>query len=222
MSRNGKRRNGHHLNREHKRHRGARRNAPPVPLGEEAYTLEEYREIRDAVRLEGDWDVLLVGDGSAKDRGGACSWAATLYDRSSGRKRVFYGAASEGSCLMAELVPYLQAMLWYARFRGRKLLRERGGRPLKVVVVTDSMITANQGSRLREFLENPRRLVATRPLWLAIDHLAGTGYEFTWRWLKRGTIAGNRDMNRLAQAARCRIESMREQADDRPEEHKAM
>lgn len=209
MAKHGKHANGNgrSQHRGNRKGKGPRRKAPPVPRGEVRYSAEEYQELKAELDLNGDWDVVLVGDGSARDRAGSCGWAVTLYDRAGGTKRVFYGGCSEGSCVLAELVPYVQALLWYARFRRGR----REGSPTRVVIATDSQILANQGAGLARFMADPKRLRGTRPFWQLLHQMAEDGrYAFDWRWRRRGTLRANREMNLLAQSVRWRLDAQRE------------
>lgn len=154
-----------------------------------------------------DWDLILVGDGSAKDRTGVCAWAVTLFDRHNNSKRICYGGASVGDCLLGELLPYVQALTWYSRFRGLRRLRERpAGEQLRVAILTDSQVTATHGNELATAIQDARRMKSTRPFWGVLLQMAENGYCFDWHWVKRNKIMANRQMNLLAQQVRRRLE----------------
>jgi ribonuclease HI len=184
-----------------------RRKAPAIDYAECAFADKEIQAIRRAIELDADWDVILVGDGSVSNETKTCGWAVTMFDRKHGTKRLFYGAASSGTCLLVELMPYMQALLWYARVRGRKLSKAR---TVKVAVLTDSEIIARQGQDIKRFLDDPKRIQATRPLWLVLEQLSATGYDIRWHWVRRGTLAANKEMNQLAQSVRWKMEKVKE------------
>lgn len=190
----------------------AHREKPSVPLHEVPFTEDELKELRKELVVDPDWDLILVGDGSVDNDTKTCGWAVTLFDRAAGTKKTFFGAASSGSCLLGELMPYAQAILWFSRFKGRKLLKQKPR--IKAYIATDSQIIASQGSSLKKFMADARRIQVTRPLWITFDQLAGMGYEFNWKWVKRGVLEANRDMNRLAQAVRWKMSRVLEKEEE--------
>lgn len=205
----------------HKSCKRPKREKPPSQSREIARCqAEEYRELKTSLNLPSDWDVLLVGDGSIQHHTGTCGWAVTLYERATKCRKVFYGAGSSGDCQFAELVPYVHAMLWYSRSPGGKPAG-KAAPPKYVHIVTDSRTTAVQGNHIVEFLENPLKLKTTRFLWETLQQLTAAGYVFNWYWRKRGNLAANRRMNRLAQTARWQFASQQHVTDMEPPEDSA-
>jgi ribonuclease HI len=134
------------------------------------------------------WDVAIVGDGSGTAWGEPCGWSSILHERKSSLRKCFNGGFSHGTNNLAELIPYLQAMLWYANGPGKKRLHDLRmldhNKVLTIHIVTDSEITAKQGNG-----EYNRK--ANREIWAAIDSFCDRGYRFYWHWLGRSKTGLN-------------------------------
>lgn len=202
MAKNERRKAGRIIQHRKKNHAGRK---PPIAYnyGEHPYRTEEIVELQHALGIANDWDVILVGDGSQGNETKMCGWGVILFDKMNSSQKTFYGAASSGGCLASEITPYLQSLIWFDRFRGRKRKKLRS---INIHIATDSEIIAKQGQELSRFLADPRRLQSTRPLWQILQQIEQTGYKITWHWIRRGTLEANRTANRIAQAARWQME----------------
>lgn len=146
------------------------------------------------------WDLLLIGDGSGQGWALGCGWASVLIDRHSAQRKLFYGAMNSGTIGIAELFPYVHAMLWYSRGAGKKRLQKLHNQfghahRLNVHIITDSEITAKQGNG------HAKRHTNTE-LWAAMDQFTRLGYSFSWHWVERDTIGLNVLTDYLSREAR--------------------
>lgn len=130
----------------------------------------------------GDWDVLLIGDGSGTGWDSPAGWASVLIDRRTSGRRTFYGGLNLGSINLAEMMPYFQALCWFHNAHGMERLRERC--PLLVHVITDSQVTALHGNRAANRHEDLPK-VGQRPLWAAVREFAALGYRIQFHWAER-------------------------------------
>lgn len=156
-----------------------------------------------------DWDVALVGDGSGAGWKLGCGWACALIDRHQNRRKLLQGAMNYGTIGIAELTPYIHAMLWYDRFYGSKL-RRKLGRPIHVRIITDNQTIAKIGSQLAI---NTLEGSPDNPLWHVLEHWMRDGYDFGFTWLPRMTIGLNAFCDRLAGIARLSAEALPTHAD---------
>lgn len=143
---------------------------------------------------QNDWDLVLIGDGSGSNWQAGCGWAAVLIDKKSRQRRVFYGAMSCGTVNLAEVFPYLQAMMWYEDAR-KTWLDSSENRPLRVHIITDSKYAADAGNLLI-----PRK--ANAALWAALDTVIGNTYHVTWHWMCRNGTCLNAMTDELSKSSR--------------------
>lgn len=152
-----------------------------------------------------DWDVAIFGDGSGSGWDTSSGWAAVLIDRHQSGRKYFNGAINIGTAYLAELFPYLHAMLWYSRGPGKAHmagLRQHGiYRPIRVHCITDSEILANQGNGAAD-----RK--AARELWLAMDSFVTRGYQFHWHWYGRDRIGLNMLTDHLSRESRIAVSNV--------------
>jgi hypothetical protein len=96
-------------------------------------------------------------------------------------------------------MPYLQAMLWYARGPGRKRVRElyrtNPGARVVIHIVTDAEIIAAQGNSQAGRHEN-------RELWVAMDAFADRGYKLVWHHINRDRLGLNMLTDHLSRQER--------------------
>jgi len=156
-----------------------------------------------------DWDVVLVGDGSGTGWSKACGWAAVLHDRATSLRQVFLGGLNHGTNYLAELLPYIHALLWYTRGPGKSRLHERimrqPGSCLMVHIITDSEILASQGNGKAGRKENEE-------LWLALDRMASKGYKLVWHWVARDRLGLNQLTDHMSRESRLTIDLVIEEA----------
>lgn len=152
-------------------------------------TPEDFLALSRAVGVDpSGWDLMLAGDGSGGALGTACGWAVCCHYRPTGTVRWMTGGASHGTSNMAELWPYCHALWAFEAVR-------RGGRCPRVLVVSDSELTVRCGTG--EYARS-----ANLPLWAALEHLRGVGYELCWRHVRRNTSVIGTEADRLAVEAR--------------------
>jgi len=142
---------------------------------------ELLQKVLDRANI-GDWDLLLIGDGSGTGWEDACGWASILIDKSNRARKTFYGGMNFGSVNLAEMMPYFQSMVWYHHSHGKARLKQKC--PLLVHVITDSQVTALHGNRAASGHEDLAK-VGHRALWAAMREFAALGYRFEWHWAGR-------------------------------------
>jgi len=133
-----------------------------------------------------EWDAVLVTDGSGTNWSNGAGWAAVLYDQKAKYRRLILGAFNCGlSNNGAELMPVLQAMLWYTQSVGQYAAATRVA---NVHVITDSQSTVNSGRK------GASSAVGLSPMWAAVKAACGEKFKLHWHWLPRSRM----DLNRLA------------------------
>lgn len=168
-----------------------RRKVQPPPGAEDAApAVELLTQVLQRANIH-PWDLVLIGDGSGSTWEAPCGWAATLVDAAAppdDNRWVYFGAASQGSVNMAELMPYLMALTCYHHARGEARLKVKC--PLDVHIITDSQVTAGHGQRAANPVQDLPR-VPQRALWAGIREFARLGYNFHWHWAPRSTSSLN-------------------------------
>ena len=146
----------------------------------------------------GQWDLVLVGDGSGSKWTSPCGWSVVLADRRTRQFHHFHGAASPASVNFAEAIPYLHALTWFDSQFGKTRLREQMG--LRVVVITDSQVIARWGAQATNVaVPVPDK---QRMIWASVRELARAGYQFQFRWAARDTSSLNKFADVVAARSR--------------------
>lgn len=142
-----------------------------------------------------DFDVLLIGDGSGTVASKASAWTCWRYLKASGSLTLHHGTNSFGSNNFAELLPYV-SVLWLDMYE-----RQAAGlrTPRTVVIVTDSELTAKQGTG--EYSRNTNGI-----LWAGIDYAQSAGYNIIWKHVKRNSNPFNTVCDQNAGKLRKEIE----------------
>jgi hypothetical protein len=148
------------------------------------------------------WDVLIVGDGAGCWWDRPCGWGCTLFDHALGRRRAFYGGLSTGSIAIAELMPAVHAMLWYAEFHGHDRKLQLGRGTLNVHVLTDNEPTVWHWKCLAAGGQRAQKLRRKRPLWNIMLQLERAGYSFHFHWTARLAVGQNQLADEVAGRAR--------------------
>jgi ribonuclease HI len=133
----------------------------------------------------GPWDAILVGDGSGSGRTLPIGWGCVLIDKGKGRKP-FYGGCSSGTSHIAEIMPYIQALEWYATRCG-----VGGAMIRRVHIVTDAKAVATIGNDL---LSGAKVLSDTGPtigLWAALMAYDRIGLSLKFHWVPRASSTLN-------------------------------
>lgn len=160
------------------------------------------------LQIPNEWDALIVGDGSGTGWEGGCGWAAILCDHYGSYRKLFYGGWSSGTSYIGELMPYIEALTWYASGPGKGSSHSLGmnenmqsRRPIQVHIVTDNANVANQGNRRCDRGAYPW-------LWDALVGIERQGFVLHWHWLERERLALNRLADMVSVASRVAMESL--------------
>ena len=159
-----------------------------------------------------DWDMVLIGDGSGCKWDHEMGWAVTAIEKDSMERRVFWGAANKGTVNFAEMMAYLQPLLWYfAELDQREKKSKTRNRVRQVHIITDSEYVRTRGDQ-----EN-RMFKRNRLLWQIFDLIQRFGYILHWHWAERDTVALNTFADQLSKAARILVKESNtlKEVDDR-------
>jgi len=137
-----------------------------------------------------DFDLMLAGDGSGNTCDDPCGHACVAYDQVRQEVMVHKGGFNHGTNNFAELMPYLHA-LWHYWSSGRFSMKN----PIRVLVVSDSELTVNQGKR-------KYRREANACLWAAMDWFEENGFCFEWRHVRRNSNPIHTTCDKIAGDAR--------------------
>lgn len=157
-------------------------------------------------------DLLIVGDGSGSRWGYPGGWAAIIFDKRTRLRKTLFGALSDTTVNICELMPYLYALQWYVRGPGKDLQKSINAqelhryRPIVVHIVTDCEAIAKQGNR--EWSRD-----ANAALWASFDYFGRINYELHWHWFERNTFASNRLCDALSKDMRHLITSIEQKLD---------
>lgn len=154
-----------------------------------AQTLEEVLELTGIE--DGEWDVLLIGDGSGTSWDKSCGWGVTLITSTNYRNN-YSGSFSNGTNNIAEIMAYMLPLM--ALSAGEVPLDIKKG--CKVFIVTDSQYVANGVNERIPLKTNGE-------VWAAIQSVRRLGIDLKAVWVGRDEI----DLNRLGHsiANKCRI-----------------
>lgn len=136
-----------------------------------------------------DWDYLIVSDGSGTIMNKPCGWCGVMIRRGATfERKYFYGAMNTGTNIVAEMMGFIQPMLWLSRQKHRI-------RPAKVHILTDCEVIKNTGSKKASRKSN-------RALWFFIGALERELGSVTFHWLPRESTMLNRFADRVAGMSR--------------------
>lgn len=93
-----------------------------------------------------DWDVLMVGDGSGYNWNIGCGWAGVLIDRHTMGRKLYGGAWSAGTIMIAEIMPYIQGLAWYDSVHAEERRAQLRRQVLNVHVICDNKTVVDQGN----------------------------------------------------------------------------
>ncbi len=149
------------------------------------------------------WNAIIVGDGSGSSWSIGGGWACVLIDRLTLKRKLFCGSMKPGTVQIAEMMPYLHAMLWYtARGNPGRSARQVAmsiGRSVNVHIVTDSETVAKSGNRVQGRSAN-------LPLWAAFDQFAAMGYALRFHHVPRETVPLNILADEVSRSARLKLD----------------
>lgn len=155
----------------------------------------------------GEWDAIVIGDGSGSTWDKGCGWASCLLDQASAQRFFFCGGCSRGTVHVGELHAYVDPLLWYTQNLGKEHLKQKAYHPgssaacMHVHILTDSENVANQGERRQQRKAN-------KALWAAMDSFAADGYALHWHWVARSRTALNKWADQRSRRIRVSIEAI--------------
>ena len=111
-----------------------------ISNNKDTLTLDSLESLVEHLGIQ-NWDAIVIGDGSGSTWQKPCGWAAVLIDKYSGVRKLSFGAASPGTSIVSEILPYLFALNWYTSKDGpgpvRLTEKRTKGKKIKVHVVSD-------------------------------------------------------------------------------------
>lgn len=149
----------------------------------------------------GEYDLMIVADGSGSGWNVAGGWAAVVIDLVNRRRKLLTGATSAATSSTMELMPFVWATFWYHN----QLPRSRSGKiqvahPVRVLCVSDSWETCKLGN------EGHQGGTFTSPLWAALrcaQRESGM-VLMKWVWAERDSIGLNVLCDHLSRVSRVR------------------
>jgi hypothetical protein len=125
-----------------------------------------------------------------------------LIDRASGAAKMGCGVWNIGTITVAELMPYIELMVWYTAKDGpgrrRRSEVAAAGRHMQIHIVTDSSTIAKCGN-------NPGSRRAHSELWACMDAYERSGYQMTYHHLHRERANLNVLVDQISR--RCRLDN---------------
>jgi hypothetical protein len=146
---------------------------------------------------------LIIGDGSGSGAEDPCGWACALIDSQKGFRKLFYGAMNVGSITVAEIMPYLQSVIWYSKEHGKNRVQELK-RQLHVHIVTDNKAVADVG--------NQRNRKMHPELFAVLNVLEQKGYIFHFHHQPRYALDLTVLMDEVCRQARASLLSAYQEA----------
>ena len=141
------------------------------------------------------WHHLLIGDGSGTRWGYEAGWSSVLIDRDY-EEKWFYGGMSEGTNIIAEIMAYVQPLMWLVANK-------------KVALTYTHIITDCE--HLVWAAANPHSRKRNKELWHMIDSFRRHGMLIKWHWIPRDTIPWNQSAHDWANAGRLAIKNIEEE-----------
>jgi hypothetical protein len=163
--------------------------------------MSSLDEVIANVNIPDTWDILIIGDGAGCWWDKPCGWGCTLIDKHLNRRRAFYGGMSSGSIAIAEMMPTVHAMLWYAEFQGKARRVQLKRSTLNVHIITDNETTVTHWGILTAGGQRAQKLRKKRPLWNVLLQLERSGYIFHFHWTARATVGLNKLADEVAGVA---------------------
>jgi hypothetical protein len=111
-------------------------------------------------------------------------------------RKVFYGAMNEGTVNVAEVMAYVQPILWYLRQVQDARSNGAAVRKHTVHIITDSEYTANTGNKGHIHFKT------NQLLWMVFELVKRHGLEIKWHWAQREDVDLNTYADILSKKAR--------------------
>jgi ribonuclease HI len=137
----------------------------------------------------------MIGDGSGSTFNRGCGWATWVFRRHHSQPNVVFGGYNYGTNNIAEIMAYLQGLLWY------ESQIKNDGHDRQVHIVTDSEYVAGRG-------KHPGSRKKHRSLWAALDTYPRRGIMLNWHWLLRDRCLYNMEADALSRHARINLEEL--------------
>lgn len=171
----------------------AKTKAPPSPKElalKEAKTLTAIRRILKI--KQGEWDYILIGDGSATTWDRECGWACIQIESGTFQRQDYFGATNRGTNILAEMLAYAHP-LWELVDRSDRRTNDAGFS--RVHIVSDCEYVEKVGNGRNE----PKKHKAA---WAMFESFRRCGLLITFHWIPRDTISLNKLCHNLANSAR--------------------
>ena len=150
-----------------------------------------------------DYDILLVGDGSGSTWNRPNGWGCISIEQASLERKVWYGASNAGSSNLAEIMAYLQPLMWFAH----EQLKKESMQFKQVHIITDSAYLTNKGK------SSDSRYGVDAAVWQSFSHFKSFGLNLHWHWAKRNSVELNSLADYLSKTARRHMEDLFDQED---------
>lgn len=139
------------------------------------------------------WDYLLFGDGSGTTWNKACGWSGVLINRVSKERQVFYGAMSHGTNIAAELLAYVQPLLW---LEAQELPAKPKGYRIHVLTDCQPLVSMWESKQTNGY----------RAIWNIFQQMERRGLVFQFHWIRRDTYQLNQLTDDLSRRARITLQ----------------
>lgn len=149
------------------------------------------------------FDILLVGDGSGSKWDKPNGWGCISLENYTFRRKVWYGASNSGSSNLAEIMAYLQPLMWFAN----EQLNKNSMQFKEVHIITDSSYLANKGK-----VDDPRYGVDAA-IWQSFSHFKSFGLNLHWHWSKRNSVELNSLADFLSKTSRKHLQDLYDEDD---------
>lgn len=163
----------------------------PKTFLERAALTSTLSDIRKLCKIE-EWDYILIGDGSGTSWSEHCGWASILIEEGTFAREHFYGSFSGGTNIVAEMMAYVQPLMWLAARKDRRLGPDGS---TQIHVITDCEYVKNAGNKKLQRQSNTQ-------LWHMIDVFRRSGMRVIFHWIPRDTIDANKYSHHLANLIR--------------------
>lgn len=154
---------------------------------------ETLAEIRRVLKIKpGEWDYLLIGDGSATTWDRECGWACVQIENGTGKRQDYFGATNRGTNILGEMMAYAHPLLELVDNDDR---RTNDAGFSRVHIVSDCEYVEKVGNGRNV----PKKHKAA---WGMFETVRRCGLILTFHWIPRDTIGLNKFSHNLANSAR--------------------
>lgn len=168
-------------------------------------TLEEVL----AANKISQWDLLLVGDGSGSTWQREAGWSCISIEKTTYRRRLWFGAMNAGTVNFAEIMAYLQPLVWYVEQELEIRKKTKKVQVRNVHIITDSSYVRSRGDANQGIVTGKNG-----PLWEVFKRFAGQGIIIHWHWNRRDELALNHHADEVSKKVRKQIKAMNASQDE--------